>query len=60
MLEWAGQAFVMANASSELRAAAKLNGWKQAPANDEDGVAVVLEKVIARPRQPMILREEPA
>ncbi len=48
MLEWAGQAVVMANASSELRALAKLNGWKQAPKNDDDGVAVVLERILAR------------
>lgn len=60
MLQWAGQPFVMANASAELRAAAKLNGWKQAPANDEDGVAVVLERVMAKSRPPMILKEEPA
>lgn len=48
MLEWAGQAVLMANASSELRALAKLNGWKQAPKNDDDGVAVVLERILAR------------
>ncbi|MFP5275663.1 MAG: HAD family hydrolase [Acidobacteriota bacterium] len=60
MLEWAGQPYVMANSSSELRAAAKLNGWKQAPANDEDGVAVVLERAMAAKRPPMILTEEPA
>lgn len=48
MLEWAGQGIVMANASAELRALAKTNGWKQAPPNDADGVAVVLEKELAR------------
>ena len=47
ILEWAGQAVVMANASAELRALAKLNGWKQAPGNDDDGVAVVLERILA-------------
>jgi hypothetical protein len=46
MLEWAGQAWVMANASEELRALAKLSGWRQAPSNDQDGVAVVLERVL--------------
>ena len=46
MLEWAGQAWVMANASEELRALAKLSGWRQAPSNDRDGVAVVLEQVL--------------
>lgn len=44
MLEWAGQAVLMGNAAQELRTMAKLNGWKQAPANDNDGVAVVLER----------------
>lgn len=48
MLEWAGQSFVMGNAARELRAMAKLRGWKQAPSNDRSGVAVVLEGVIAR------------
>ena len=48
MLEWAGQAVVMGNASKELRTLAKLRGWKQAPPNDEDGVAVVLERELAR------------
>jgi hypothetical protein len=48
MLEWAGQSVVMGNASKELRALAKLRGWKQAPPNDEDGVAVVLERELAK------------
>jgi len=48
MLEWAGQAILMGNAASELRTLAKLRGWKQAPPNDQDGVAAVLEKLIAR------------
>lgn len=48
MLEWAGQAVIMANAARELRAMAKLRGWKQAPGNDRNGVAVVLEAAIAR------------
>ncbi len=43
MLEWAGQGVMMANAALELRAMAKTRGWKQAPSNDHDGVAVVLE-----------------
>jgi Cof subfamily protein (haloacid dehalogenase superfamily) len=46
MLEWAGQGVMMANASQELRTMAKLRGWKQAPPNDEDGVAVILERVL--------------
>lgn len=48
MIEWAGQGIVMGNAPAELRALAKLNGWKQAPGNDQDGVAVVLERMLAR------------
>lgn len=48
MLEWAGQSFIMSNAARELRSMAKLRGWKQAPSNDRNGVAVVLEAVIAR------------
>ena len=48
MLEWAGQAVLMANAAQELRTLAKTNGWKQAPPNDEDGVAVTLETALAR------------
>jgi len=48
MLEWAGQAVLMSNAAHDLRAMAKLNGWKQAPPNDEDGVAVTLERALTR------------
>ena len=48
MLEWAGQGIVMANAAEELRTLAKTRGWKLAPSNDEDGVAVVLEAALAK------------
>ncbi len=48
MMEWAGQAVMMGNASSELRARAKMRGWKQAPSNDEDGVAVTLETALKK------------
>jgi len=48
MLEWAGQGIVMANACIELRTLAKTRGWKQAPSNDADGVAVVLESALAK------------
>jgi Cof subfamily protein (haloacid dehalogenase superfamily) len=48
MLEWAGQGIVMANATVELRTLAKTRGWKQAPSNDQDGVAVILEKALAK------------
>jgi len=48
MLEWAGQGVMMGNAAIELRAMAKMRGWKQAPPNDHDGVAVVLEAAVAK------------
>ena len=48
MLEWAGQAVMMGNAAQELRTMAKMCGWKQAPPNDQDGVAQVLEAVLAK------------
>ncbi len=48
MLEWAGQSVVMGNAAQELRTLAKMRGWKQAPPNDKNGVAVVLEKILAK------------
>src|SRR6266568_7874770 len=48
MLEWAGQSVLMGNAARDLRTMAKMRGWKQAPLNDDDGVAVVLEAAIAR------------
>jgi len=48
MLEWAGQGIIMANAAPELRALAKTRGWKQAPTSDDDGVAVILEAVLAK------------
>jgi Cof subfamily protein (haloacid dehalogenase superfamily) len=48
MLEWAGQGVMMGNAALELRTMAKMRGWKQAPPNSEDGVAVVLEAAIAK------------
>lgn len=47
MLEWAGRPVVMANASAELLYEARQRGWQVAPANDEDGVAQVLEGLIA-------------
>jgi Cof subfamily protein (haloacid dehalogenase superfamily) len=48
MLEWAGQGIVMGNAAIDLRTMAKMRGWKQAPPNDQDGVAVVLEAAVAK------------
>jgi Cof subfamily protein (haloacid dehalogenase superfamily) len=48
MLEWAEQAILMSNASRELRTMAKTRGWKQAPTNDDNGVAVVLEAAVKK------------
>jgi Cof subfamily protein (haloacid dehalogenase superfamily) len=48
MLEWAGQGVVMGNAARELRTMAKMRGWKQAPHNDQDGVAHELETAVAK------------
>ena len=57
MLEWAGQGVIMGNASGELRAMAKTRGWTQAPPNDEDGVAVVLEAELARRSQAFVSKD---
>jgi Cof subfamily protein (haloacid dehalogenase superfamily) len=48
MFEWAGQPVVMANAPADLRTLAKMSGWKQAPANDQDGVAQILEAALRK------------
>jgi len=48
MLEWAAQGVLMGNAADELRTLAKTRGWKQAPLNDHDGVAAVLEQMLGR------------
>jgi Cof subfamily protein (haloacid dehalogenase superfamily) len=48
MLEWAGQGIIMGNAAIELRTLAKMRGWKQAPPNDQEGVAQVLEAAVAK------------
>jgi hypothetical protein len=48
MLEWAGQGVMMGNAAIELRTMAKMRGWKQAPPNDQEGVAQVLEAAVAK------------
>jgi hypothetical protein len=47
MLQIAGQSAVMANAPEGLRALAAERGWLIAPSNDEDGVASVIEGVLA-------------
>jgi Cof subfamily protein (haloacid dehalogenase superfamily) len=48
MLDWVAQGVLMSNASAELRAMAKMRGWKQAMSNDQDGVAMVLESLLAK------------
>jgi Cof subfamily protein (haloacid dehalogenase superfamily) len=48
MLDWAGQGVLMGNASHELKGLAKMRGWKQAPPNDHEGAAAVLEAEVAR------------
>jgi Cof subfamily protein (haloacid dehalogenase superfamily) len=48
MLEWAGQGVLMGNAAQELRTMAKMRGWKQAPPNDQEGVAAVLEAAVSK------------
>jgi hydroxymethylpyrimidine pyrophosphatase-like HAD family hydrolase len=48
MLEWAGQGVMMGNAAQELRTMAKMRGWKQAPPNDREGVATVLEAAVSK------------
>ena len=51
MLEYAGRAVVMANASDEILALAGQRGWEITASNDDDGVAQAVEEV---------LRQDPA
>ncbi len=46
MLEYAGRAVVMANASEEVRALARRRGWELTASNDDDGVALAVEEVV--------------
>ena len=48
MLEYAGHAVVMANASQEIRDLAACRGWSLTASNDEDGVALAIEKILRR------------
>lgn len=56
MLESAGHAVLMANAGDELQALARRHGWAVTSSNDEDGVAVALDRLFhapeVTPRQP--------
>lgn len=47
MLELAGNAVLMGNAAAELLDTGRELGWRIAPTNDEDGVAVVIEDVMS-------------
>lgn len=46
MLESAGTAVIMANGAPDLLEEAQKRGWRVAPSNDQDGVAVVVESVL--------------
>ena len=46
MLEYAGRAVVMANASDEILALARSRGWEITASNDDDGVALAVEDVL--------------
>jgi hydroxymethylpyrimidine pyrophosphatase-like HAD family hydrolase len=48
MLEYAGHAIVMANASEEIRSQARRRGWELTASNDDDGVALAIEQVLRR------------
>lgn len=50
MLEVAGQAVVMANGAADLVELARQRGWEIGPGNDEDGVAQIVESVLAGSR----------
>jgi hydroxymethylpyrimidine pyrophosphatase-like HAD family hydrolase len=49
MLEFAGRAVVVANGAPDLVELARARRWEIAPANDEDGVAQVIEGLLASP-----------
>jgi Cof subfamily protein (haloacid dehalogenase superfamily) len=46
MLEYAGRAVVMGNASDEILALARQRGWEITASNDDDGVALAVEEVL--------------
>lgn len=47
MLEWAGWPVLMGNAPAELLGAARERGWRVAGRHDADGVAELLEELVA-------------
>jgi Cof subfamily protein (haloacid dehalogenase superfamily) len=46
MLDWAGTGVLMGNATDDLRTLAPGRGWLVGPTNDDDGVAVMLERAV--------------
>lgn len=50
MLEFAGQPVVMVSGAPDLVDLARRRGWQIAPGNDDDGVASILENVLAGTR----------
>lgn len=53
MLEFAGRAVVMANGAPDMVERARERGWAIAAANDQDGVAQVLETLLLERRIPV-------
>jgi haloacid dehalogenase-like hydrolase len=51
MLEYAGRAVVMANASQEVRQLAQRRGWEITASNDDDGVAQAVDEVLRQPAE---------
>ena len=59
MLEYAGQAVVMANASTEMLVLAAKHGWATTRSNDDDGVAEVLEPLLRAANDPEVIKSTP-
>ena len=53
MLSFAGHPVAMANSAPALLEVARQRGWPIAPGNDQDGVAHVVESVLASTRRPV-------
>ena len=47
MLAFAGRSFITANGAPEMLAASAAQGWRTVPSNDEDGVAVAIDELLA-------------
>lgn len=47
MLNWAGQAVIMANASEDLQKIAVERGWHRTASNEEDGVGLAIERALS-------------